>query len=121
MNGWTGRISVINIYKNMQGTSNMGTKDIIFDFSEEEKKVMDSLLTSFSKFEKEYTSDGPIYCDIDYHWLAYFNKMTTDSITIYIPLSSEQIPASLRRYIKLLLTKFWNQSSSPPLWLRPVY
>jgi len=106
MHGWTGKISSMKIFENKKAIKYINEEEIEFEFSETEKKELDSLLIHYSEFKNEYKPNNGAWMDISYHWLVHYPESKVDSVSIYEPLDSEQIPAELRELIELLLSKF---------------
>ncbi|MFH2028997.1 MAG: hypothetical protein ABIJ40_00040 [Bacteroidota bacterium] len=106
MHGWTGKISSMKIFENKESIKYINEEEVEFEFTETEKKELDSLLIHFSEFQNEYKPHNGAWVDISYHWLVHYPESKADSVSIYEPLNSEQIPAELRELIELLLSKF---------------
>ena len=106
MHGWTGKISSMKIFENKESFKYINEEEIEFEFTEIEKQELDSLLIHFSEFQREYKPQNGAWCDVSYHWLVHYPESAADSVSIYEPLYSEEIPVELRELVDLLLSKF---------------
>jgi hypothetical protein len=105
MHGWTGAKSSINIFENKE-MKYVDETEIEISFSESEKNELESFLINFTDYKNKYQPSNGTYMDIDFHWLVHYPESKADSISIYIPLDSNQIPSELRNVIKIMSSKF---------------
>jgi len=104
-NGWTHYKSSVIIYDDLSAISNVNEIDSSFEFTPVEKKELKTLLSRFSSFERIYQPENGAWCDISAHELIYYRTSGPDSVSIYEPLDSENIPTDLASLVNLLMIK----------------
>jgi hypothetical protein len=103
MHGWTGRITLIKVFENKNGTKIRDEKETTIKFTPDEKIKLDSLIVQFPEFERTYKPEIGTCCDIDFHYLVHYTGFEPDSISIFEPL--EIVPMRLRKFVELFMAK----------------
>lgn len=104
MQGWTGKKSDIQIFEN-KATRIQEGKEIEISLSKTEKDELNNFIKNFSKVKKQYKKSDGIWMDIDYHLLINNPETSADSISIFEPLDSNNIPNEIKKAITILSSK----------------
>jgi len=104
MHGWTGKKSDIQIFKN-KATRIQEGKEIEISLLKTEKDELNNFIENFSKVKQQYNKSDGIWMDIDYHLLIKNPETSADSISIFEPIDSDNIPNEIKKAITILSSK----------------
>ena len=108
MHGWTGKTSTITFLRDYSAVKHVNNIQTSFEFSSGEKKDLAVLLSNYSYFKRFYQPEHGIWCDISTHELIYYQTNHPDSVSIYEPLDSSDIPVELVELVDLLISKLYD-------------
>jgi hypothetical protein len=108
MHGWTGKISTITVFRDYSAVKHVNNTELFLEFSVDEKKDLADLLSHYSYFKRSYQPEQGFWSDISTHDLIYYQTNHADSVSIYEPLDSSDIPAELVELVDLLISKIYN-------------
>ena len=103
--GWTGKTSTIIISYDYTGFKNVDNTKIQIEFSNDEIKELKVILANYSSFIRFYQPENGAWFDIPTHELIYYGEIGSDSVSIYEPLDSPDIPVDLANLVELLMSK----------------
>ena len=104
--GWTGRIRTITVFNDYTAVETYDTTSIDIEFSSEEFKTLKTALENYSSFKRYYRPESGAWFDIDTHEFIYYGNADSDSVSIYEPLDTPDIPVDLINLTELLMSKF---------------
>lgn len=103
--GWTGKISIIIVSHDYTAFKKVDNTKIHIEFSDDELKQLKTLLVNYSSFKRFYEPENGAWFDISTHELIYYAEIRPDSVSIYEPLDSPDIPVDLVNLVELLMSK----------------
>ena len=103
--GWTGAVSIVEIYGDKSAVKLVDSIRSSITFSEQEKMEIDSLLSDFSTLKRIYEPEGGAWMDMSLHDVVRFTASGSDTVSIYEPVDSQDVPGDLRDCVNVLLQK----------------
>lgn len=103
--GWTGTKTFITVYNDLSAVRNKDTNPMDITFSEEKKQRIITSFSDFPNYKRMYKPANGIWFDIDTFELIYKNDSASDTVSIYEPLDTEEIPESLVKLVEALFYK----------------
>ena len=103
--GWTGIKTFITVFKDKSAIKNINSNEVNISFSEDEKEQIDISISAFPNYKRIYAPVNGAWIDITTYELIYKNSSISDTVSIYEPLDSGEIPESLKNLILILQEK----------------
>jgi len=105
MNGWTGKISKITVFRDYSAVKNMENLEEQIEFTSGEREKLKAILSEYSSFKRYYKPENGFWADLSTHELIYYQTHKPDSVSVYEPLSTPEIPNNLVELIDILTSK----------------
>ncbi len=105
--GWSSTLSSIYVFNDKSAFKHTTNSDSAVEFTKEEKDQLNLSLSAFANYKRKYpVGNGVWFGDIDTHEIIYYKSSERDTVSIYKPLDSEDLPEALVNLVKLLREKF---------------
>ncbi|NWF90171.1 MAG: hypothetical protein HXY50_12015 [Ignavibacteriaceae bacterium] len=89
ISGWTHFEISISVFIDKTAIKRMDGKEFKINFSEDENKQKDILISEFSSYKRTYEPINSIWMDINTYELINKNSLVPDTVSIYEPLDTE--------------------------------
>ena len=103
--GWTGIKTFITVFKDKSAIKIRDSNEVKISFSEDEREQIDISISAFPNYKRIYAPVNGAWMDITTYELIYKNSSIPDTVSIYEPLDSDEIPESLENLILILREK----------------